>query len=377
MMIATCLVSEEQVILRHAAMRFIRSECPIGVVRRLAEGNDAGRSHYHKEAAKLGWFGMLIPEVYGGSTLSNNALRDLALVGWERGRQLQPGPFVPLNAVAFTLVSEGTEEQRISLLPGIAAGEQVATHSLADGVDSGESGPCVRVGVRGEGLVLTGTQALVQDADIADWFLVTAVSEAGPTQLLIPSRTAGLSLTAMGTLDLTRKLFQLTFQDVVTPNQSVVGKAFEAADAIERRLQIALTLSMAESVGAMARDLEMAVEYARVRIAFGRPIGSFQSIKHLLANTALMVECGEALMLACADSVGEGRDDASEVVSLAKAFISECCIEVAQNCLQVFGGIGYTWEHDHHLYMRRLATDAVTLGDSFWHRERICQLRGL
>jgi alkylation response protein AidB-like acyl-CoA dehydrogenase len=136
-------------------------------------------------------------------------------------------------------------------------------------------------------------------------------------------------------------------------------------------------LTAAESIGAMDHDLALAVQYAKDRTAFGRPIGSFQAIKHLLADTSLMLEMSKGIAVAAARAVGTRQDDAAGVSSMAKAFVGDCGIDLAQNCFQVFGGIGYTWEHDQHLYLRRLTADAALYGDPAWHRERLCQVSGL
>jgi alkylation response protein AidB-like acyl-CoA dehydrogenase len=146
---------------------------------------------------------------------------------------------------------------------------------------------------------------------------------------------------------------------------------------VARPLQIACVLNVAEAVGAMDHDFEMAVQYSKDRIAFGRPIGSFQAVKHLLADTSLLLEMSKAMAESAAEAVGSGRSDASEVASMAKAFVSESAIQLAQSCFQSFGGIGYTWEHDQHLYLRRLTMDAALYGDASWHRERLCVLKGL
>jgi len=132
-----------------------------------------------------------------------------------------------------------------------------------------------------------------------------------------------------------------------------------------------------EQVGGADRTLEMGRDYALDRIAFGRPIGSFQAIKHLLADTSLNLEMSKALALAAAEHVGAGDGYGLEAASIAKAFVGDCSVELAQNCFQVFGGIGFTWEHDQHLYLRRLTSDASLFGDAAWHRERLCQLAGV
>jgi alkylation response protein AidB-like acyl-CoA dehydrogenase len=149
------------------------------------------------------------------------------------------------------------------------------------------------------------------------------------------------------------------------------------ADRLAHQLALAAVLTAAETVGAMAFELEMTVQYAKDRIAFGRPIGSFQAIKHLLADTSLDLEMSKALVLAAARSLGEGDPYGRQLASMAKAFVGDCGVVLAQSCFQVFGGIGYTWEHDQHLFLRRITTDAAFHGDPTWHREHLCQLAGV
>ena len=158
---------------------------------------------------------------------------------------------------------------------------------------------------------------------------------------------------------------------------SLGGQAEDTSGLLDRQLAVACVLTVAESVGAMDRDFEMALQYAKDRIAFGRPIGSFQAIKHLLADTSLLLEMSKAAAVAAATNVGADDGYGLEAASIAKAFVGDSGIDLAQNCFQVFGGIGFTWEHDQHLYLRRLTTDAALFGDPVWHRERLCQLAGL
>jgi alkylation response protein AidB-like acyl-CoA dehydrogenase len=225
--------------------------------------------------------------------------------------------------------------------------------------------------------VLAGTKTLVQDADETSWILVTASSEGGPVQFLVPPAAAGISIERGDGLDLTRRFGRVVFADAEVPSSTVVGSPDGSALLIERQIDLAAVLTVAESVGAMERDFEMALQYAKDRTAFGRPIGSFQAIKHLLANTSLLLEMSKAMLDAAARAVGTQSPDSSAVASMAKAFVGDSGIELAQNCFQVFGGIGFTWEHDQHLYLRRLTTDAALFGDPSWHRERLCRIGGL
>jgi alkylation response protein AidB-like acyl-CoA dehydrogenase len=207
--------------------------------------------------------------------------------------------------------------------------------------------------------------------------LVTASSNGGPSQFLVPADSPGVTIRVLEGLDLTRRFCEVSFEGVDLPESAAVGEFGEAAGLVERQLQIACVLTVAESVGTMDHDLNLALQYSKDRTAFGRPIGSFQAIKHLLADTSLMLEMSKAMALAAAKAVGTSQPDGGAVASMAKAFAGDCGVELAQNCFQVFGGIGYTWEHDQHLYLRRITTDGSLYGDPAWHRERLCQLKGL
>ena len=369
-------LSEDQELLRDTAVRFIQDRLPLQSVRELAETDTGADAQYARQVAELGWFAMLVPEKDGGGSVSGRGLVDAAIVAVERGRYLQPSAFVPANVVAWALAAHGNEDQRTKVLPGIVGGETVVTWALADPSGRWEPDAGVRAEDRGDGYSLDGTKGLVQDAHLADWLLVTAGSGGALTQFLVPGDAPGLKVSPLDGLDLTRRFCTVEFADVRLPASSVVGAPRGAAPAVERQLQIALVLSLAESVGAMDRDFEVALDYAKVRTAFGRPIGSFQAVKHLLADTSLLLETSKALVAAAAEAVQDEADDAAEVVSMAKAYVGDSGIELAHNCFQTFGGIGYTWEHDQHLYLRRLTADADLYGDPPWHRDRLCRLHG-
>jgi alkylation response protein AidB-like acyl-CoA dehydrogenase len=157
----------------------------------------------------------------------------------------------------------------------------------------------------------------------------------------------------------------------------MLGRARAAQDSVDAQLDVAVALTLAESVGAMQRLVEITVDYAKARVAFGRPIGSFQALKHILADVSMWTEISVAGAEAAADAVADARPTASEIASIAKAYAGDAGTQVAQMCFQVHGGIGFTWEHDLHLYLRRLAADRALYGDPDWHRERICRIHGL
>jgi alkylation response protein AidB-like acyl-CoA dehydrogenase len=369
-------LTQEQIVLRDTTARFIRSTCPLERVRELAESKSSVDSKYLLQAAEVGWFAMLVLEEQGGGTVSGRGLLDAALIAVERGRHLQPAAFVPTNVVAWLLATLGSEQQQATILSNLVKGESKVTWAVADASGNWEPGAGAHVDqVRG-GYSLSGQAGLVQDAHLADWLLTTAKTDTGMKQLLVPGGTSGLEITRLDGLDITRTFCTVDYNDVQVPASAEVGESIAGGitKAVERQFQIAIVLSLSESLGAMQQDFDLAVEYATARTAFGRPIGSFQAVKHLLADTGLLLEISKALVAAATVAVDNQTDDASEVVSIAKAFVGDCCIDLAQNCFQVFGGIGFTWEHDQHLYLRRLTVDAGLYGDSSWHRERLCQI---
>jgi alkylation response protein AidB-like acyl-CoA dehydrogenase len=193
----------------------------------------------------------------------------------------------------------------------------------------------------------------------------------------VPADTPGLAVVPLDGLDLTRRFAEVRFDNVALSNDAVLGTAGGGAASVNHQLDVAATLTLAESIGTMRRLLEMTIDYAKVRTAFGRPIGSFQALKHLLADASFRVEISTAAAWSATEAVADERPTASEIVSIAKAYVGDAATEVAQTCLQVHGGVGFTWEHDLHFFLRRLATDRVLFGDPEWHRERICRVHEL
>jgi alkylation response protein AidB-like acyl-CoA dehydrogenase len=326
-----------------------------------------------KHTAELGWYAMLVPEELGGGSVSGNALADLAVVANERGRGLQPGPFITMNAVAAGLAEWGSPEQQAEILGGVAAGEMVVGWA-ASGPGAWSPGEALTADRQGDAFVLSGQASLVQDGALAEWLLVTAGGQEGLTQFVVRTSTAGLSVRPLKSLDISQRFAVVEFDGVKVSSSAVVGEVGDAAEAVERQLQVALVLSLAETVGALDVMFEMTRQYSLDRIAFGRPIGSFQAIKHQMADMSLSLEAGKAVSTAATEAVAARQSDAGEIASMAKAWVGDTGFEIVQGCSQVFGGIGQTWEHDSHLFLRRVSMNSLLFGDSAWHRERICAL---
>jgi alkylation response protein AidB-like acyl-CoA dehydrogenase len=368
-------VTEDQRALLEVSSRFMEQACPLASVRNGDRGDAAA---YRRQAAELGWFSMLVPESAGGGSVSGNGTLDAALIAYRRGGLLQPGSFVGTNVVAFAVASAGDDDLRRRVLRSLLNGDASASWAVASVGDSGRLDGGVTAEVTGDGgLVLSGTKTAVQDVEPSSWLLVTCQSSAGPVQALVAADGPGVTVTPLDSLDLSRSFAEVRFDATAVPADAVVGRPGAIGDLLDRQLAVAATLTAAETVGAMDHEFEMTVQYAKDRIAFGRPIGSFQAIKHVLADTSLALEMSKAVALAAARSVGSDDGYGPQAASIAKALVGESAVELAQNCFQVFGGIGYTWEHDQHLYLRRLTTDAGLYGDASWHREHLCQLAGL
>lgn len=369
--------NDEQRMLLEFTERFIDDVHPLVRVRDEAFADPVYCADYVRRSADLGWYSMLVPEELGGGSVTDNGLVDAALIASKRGAGLQPGPFVGTNVVAYAIVQAGTDDQRKDALPALLAGQASAAWAVGAPHIPRSSGGEIRALSAGADVELSGRATLVQDAGIASWLLVTAGGDDGTVQALLPTDVRGLSIVEVDSLDISRRFAEVRFDEVRVPASSFVGTPDSNNDLVTLLVAVACVLTAAETVGAMDRDFEVALQYAKDRIAFGRPIGSFQAIKHLLADTSLALEMSKAITLSAAEILGSGDSYGPHAAAMAKAFVSDNGMELAQNCSQMFGGIGFTWEHDQHLYLRRIATNASLYGGADWQRERLCQLAGL
>jgi alkylation response protein AidB-like acyl-CoA dehydrogenase len=340
--------SDDQKLIMETSGRLMDQLCPLTEVRAGAYRGAAFALSYRRRASELGWFSMLVPEDLGGGSVSGNGVADATLIAFERGRRLQPAPFVGTNVVGYALARAGSADHKVKVLPDLMSGEASAAW-LPRPSAPGQGISATRTS---SGCTFSGRSTHVQDADSAAWILVSAETDNGVVvQALIDRTAAGLTVTPLEALDITRGFAEVELDELEVPASALLG-AGDAGELVERQLAVACVLTAAESVGAMDYDFDMTLQYAKDRIAFGRPIGSFQAIKHLLADTSLMLEMSKAIVLAAANSVGTDDGYGLEAASMAKAFVGDCGIDLAQNCFQVFGGTA-------------------------WHRERLCQLSGL
>jgi alkylation response protein AidB-like acyl-CoA dehydrogenase len=366
-------------VLRATTVRFIEARFPMAEVRRFADAPDAFDPARWREAGELGWYGLFVPEEFGGGSVSGSPLHDAVLVAEARGRYVQPGPFTGTNVVALAIARDGTDALKQAHLGALAAGDRRGAWGIGDASGVPEAG-AVRVERTNDGFALHGAASLVAEGAGADVFVVTVRHNgdgSAVSQFVVPADHPGVTVAALDGLDLTQRFARVEFDGATLPHDALLGTEGAAHTSVDRQVDVAAVLTMADSVGAMRRLLDMTVDYAKQRIAFGRPIGSFQALKHMLADAALAVEVSAAALGAATDAVVGERATASEIVSMAKAYVADAGVTVAQTCFQAHGGIAFTWEHDVHFYMRRLQTNRVLYGDPQWHRERICRLHGL
>jgi alkylation response protein AidB-like acyl-CoA dehydrogenase len=373
-------LSEEQQLLRETTAKFLDDTCPLAVVRRLAEEEPAGFDRaWWRQGAELGWTSMLVPEELGGGCMSGGPLADLSLVAEEMGRRVSPGPLIPTNVVAAAIARSGSPVHH-KQLAGLLSGETIATWwpgSALSGFDarSGRETELRAVRVR-DGYVLEGTSGPVEAGAEADQLLVVARSDEGPVQLLVPSGTPGLSAAPAGSIDLVRRFAVLTFDRVELAPDAALGEGATTEADLERQLQDVVVLQCAEMAGAADQVFGFTVDYGRERYSFGRPLVSYQALKHRFADMKTWVEASHATTSAAARAVDAGSEHAGELISVAKAYVGDRAPAILQDCVQLHGGIGVTWEHDLHLYLRRVIQDRSLFGTPSDHRERIAAIVG-
>jgi len=376
--------SAEQDLLRQTARSFLEKECPSGFVRRMLDEPAGTTDEFWQKLAELGWLGLVYPESHGGVGLG---FVDLTVVLEEMGRVVMPGPYfstVLLGGLA--ILEAGSEAQQAAWLPKIAAGEARATLALAE-----ESGRWDAAGIElaaksaKGGFVLSGTKLFVPDAHTADLLVVAARTgkptkedpHAGVSLFLVPSDAKGVSARLLPTMDQTRKLCEVTLSRVEVGHDGVLGTVDQGWPPLARVLDRATVGLCAEMCGGAQRVLDMCTEYAKIRVAFGKPIGAYQAVKHKCADMLVHVENAKSITYYAAWAVDEGVAEASLAASMAKAYVSDAYRKATADGIQIHGGIGFTWEHDLHLYFKRAKGSEVTFGDATHHRERVAQLIAL
>ena len=368
--------SDEQREFRDMVRRFLETHSTETSVREWMDDEGGYDPAVWKDmAGQLGLQGLIVPEAHGGQGFGPV---ELAIVLEEMGHFLFGSPFLASAVLAVNaLVEAGDEKVAAEVLPGIASGEQIATLALCEAEGSWDPTSVTLSAKGGNGAFrLSGEKRYVLSGHVADVVLVAGRSEAGESLFLVRGDAAGLERTPVPALDMTRKLATLRFDDV---EATLVGEEGGAAASLSRALDRTTIALAAEQVGATQRCLDMAVEYAKDRFQFGRPIGAFQAIKHKCADMLLEVESARSAAYYASFAAADAAtgDDLEEITALTKGYCSEAFLQVAAENIQIHGGIGFTWEHAAHLYYRRAKSTDLLFGDGAYQRGRLAGRIGL
>ncbi|MSQ16041.1 MAG: acyl-CoA dehydrogenase [Dehalococcoidia bacterium] len=367
------LLNEEEQMLKNLAREFLEKECPPDLARAMEADERGYPPALWRKLAELGWLGLALPETYGGQGLP---LVYLGHIFEELGRAIAPVPIHSTMTAALAIARDGSEAMRREILPAVARGDMVLTWAFTEG-DPRFLPQSVQLQAadRGDYFLVSGAKMFVDNFNVAQKCLVacrTAPGSSGAegiSLLLVDTQSPGISATQLSTLA-KDKQFQVVFQGVRVPKSNLVGKQGQGWPVAERMLDQATALLCAQMVGATRKDAEMAIEYAKNRVAFGRPIGAFQSIQHLCADMIIWVDGGQLLTYEALWRMDQGLP-ASIEVSQAKAFCNDRCEAVVRSSQVIHGGIGFMVEFNLHLWFRRVSAWTMRLGTSFEHRARI------
>jgi len=373
-------LTEEQVMLKKSARDFLAKECPKKLVRELDGSDDGYSPALWRRMAELGWMGLVLPEKYGGG---GSSFVDLIVLMEEMGYNILPGPFFSTVVLgALPILAAGSEEQKNEFLPKIARGDLILTLALTERSATYDAEAVTTRAVADKGAyIINGTKLFVPDANVADYLLcatrtkASAKAEDGITVFLVDAKSPGVKYTLLKTLARDKQC-EVALSNVKVPKTSMLGELNKGWRIVSDTLERAAVAKCAEMVGGAQAALDIAVNYAKERVQFGRAIGSFQAIQHHCASMATDVECSRFITYYAAWKLSRGLPATMEV-SVAKAWTGEAYGRVTVLGQQIHGGIGFTMDHDMHLYYRRAKTGELLFGDGDFHREIVAQQVGL
>jgi alkylation response protein AidB-like acyl-CoA dehydrogenase len=367
--------SEDQELFEDTTERFLDTECPLDTLRELSAQSSGYARGFWQQGAELGWTSMLVPSELGGGSVSDRGVLDLALVAYQFGLHAAPGPLVGSNVVAAALGRWGTIAHQAGPLQQLLSGEATGAWALAETPPHGSLGRIEMMTTEtADGFVLHGTKAPVEAGQEATYLLVTARTGSGLSQFLVPSDASGVEHSPLESLDITKGFARVRFDGVRVPRSALVGQVGGAADAVSWLTDLAVTVLVAEMCGAMRWALDTTLEWAVNRYSFGRPLASYQEVKHRFADMKMWLEASHAITTAAADAVDRDEPNRSELVSAAKFYVGRYGTELVQDCVQLHGGIGLTFDHHLHLFLRRITTNTPLFGTPGEHAARLTDL---
>lgn len=325
-----------------------------------------------RQAAELGWTGLLVPEDLGGGNVSGSGLHDAAAIAEHIGRTIAPGPLHPVSTVLAGLVDADNHLEHADTIRALVAGESVATWAVDEpGRPFDPQQTTLTATATGQGYRLDGVKDRVEAGAQANLVLVTARADDGLRQFLLLTDATGVTVHPQRSLDLVKRYARIEFNGVGVDASAAVGSAAETPALIERQSQVAMVLQCAETVGMLDTVLSMTIDWTRDRHSFGRPLGSYQAIKHRLADMTMWLHASRGVTGRAIDQVAARATDAALWVSAAKSYLGEHAGPLVQDCVQLHGGIGVTWEHDLHLFLRRITLYRNLFGTPSEHHRAI------
>ncbi|MCH8050955.1 MAG: acyl-CoA/acyl-ACP dehydrogenase [Chloroflexi bacterium] len=369
-------LDEQQEMLKNFARDFLEKECPESLVREMEEDEQGYSPDLWKKMAEQGWMGLIIPEDQGGAAMT---ICELVVLLEEFGRALVPGPFISTVVLgAVPIMEAGTDEQKAQYLPKIAAGETIMTMALTEpSAKWTADGVTLEAKKDGSDYVLNGTKLFVPDAHVTDYMVVVARTggkgEDGITLFIVDSKSDGIKFEQLKTIA-ADKQSEVIFDNVKVPAANVLGSEGKGWEIVEKVSRVATVAACAYLVGLSQMDFDTTLNYAKERVQFGRPIGSFQAIQHKLADAVIDVDGSRFITYKAAWSLAEGEDDADLMISMAKAWASDASRRVVAHGQQIHGGIGFTKEYKIQLYFRRQKWMELMWGDADYHREKVAQM---
>ena len=368
------ILESDQEMLRDMTSRYLADRAPLASLRKLRDHPAGFEADYWIGGADLGWTSLLVAEADGGGSVSGRGAADLALIAYEFGRNAAPGPLLDCNVVASALSGQDGDLQR-SVLAQLLAGTTIAASALGAAPWQRPDQATIRLRRDGGDVVLDGNVRPVESAAQAGFLLVTARGEDGVSQVLVPADAPGVTVRALKGMDVTRRFGSASFDNVRAPASAVVGEPGRADAQLARQIQNAAVILSAESVGAMEAAFAMTLDWTFDRYTFGRALASYQAIKHRCADMKSWLEASHAISDAAADAVADQTALAAEAASAARSYIGEKGPELAQECVQLHGGIGVTYEHDLHFFLRRVTVDRLLYGTPAEHRRLLAALQ--
>ncbi len=369
----TAVDSPEKILFASTTQAFLQKEVPLSRVRELHAQGVSFEPDWWQRAAELGWTALLVPEELGGGSVSGDGVADLAMVAEQLGKTVAPGPLYPVSTVLAGLVDSADPQSHAPTIEALIAGETVASWAVYEpGQGWAPHAPALTATPTGSGYRIDGVKDRVEAGAQSSLLLVVARTDDGVRQFLVPTDTAGVRIEPQQSIDLVKQYARVHFDGVEVDHGAAIDGT---AELIDRQSQIAQVLQCAEVVGILQTVFDFTVAWALDRHSFGRPLASYQALKHRFADMKMWLEACRATTSAAVGAIAERSPDAVLSASIAKSYVGEMATEIIQACVQMHGGIGVTWEHDLHVFLRRAALYRSMFGTPEEHNLRVYQLQ--